>query len=368
MVIRGMSLRNFRNYEEQKFEFDENINIIYGNNAQGKTNILEAIYLFSMGKSNRASKDLEMIRFGEDYAEAEIEYISKSRLVEGKIRLDGARRKKIFLNDIPIRKNSELLGNLNVVFFGPDYLSLIREGPKRRRKNLDITICQLRPRYLTAISDYKRLNEQKSSLLKGEVLDKILLSVIDEKILELSVYISQMRFLYIQRICEIAKKIQLEISNGKENLSMKYISCGIEITEKNIGSLSEVYRKRMSELRERELRYRESIFGPHRDDIEFLINGADLKLFGSQGQQKTAILVQKIAEVELIFAETGEYPVLLLDDIMSELDIKRQDFVINKIKNMQIFITCTDSEKFKSLEKGRYIKIEKGEVTKCTSI
>lgn len=368
MIIKGLKLHNFRNYEDQKFEFDEKINIIYGNNAQGKTNVLEAIYLFSLGKSNRASKDTDMIKFGETSFEAEIEYISKSREVSGRIYLENSRRKKIFLNDIPVRKNSELLGNLNVVFFGPEYLSLIREGPKRRRKNIDIMICQLKPQYLTAVSEYKKLNEQKSSLLKAERIDEILLSVIDEKVLELSLYIARVRYEYIKKIERLAQKIQLEISEGRESLTMKYISCGIEINDENIKNLSAHFEKKMVELRGRELKYKESVFGPHRDDIEFYINGKDLKLFGSQGQQKTAILVQKIAEVELFCEEIGEYPVLLLDDIMSELDSSRQDFVLNKIKNMQIFVTCTDSEKFKNLEKGKFIRIDKGEVTNCTSI
>lgn len=368
MIIEKLELRNFRNYEDEKIEFDKKINIIYGNNAQGKTNILEAIYLFSLGKSNRASKDDELIRFGQEKCEVGIGFSSKERLIEGKILLEKSKRKKIFLNDIPIRKNSELVGNLNVVFFGPEYLSLIREGPKKRRKNLDVMLCQLRPQYLSAISEYKRINDQKSSLLKNDRVDDMLLSVLNEKILELSVYISKIRFEYIKKIERIAKEIQLEISEGKENLSMNYISSGIKIDDEKTENLLGLFEKRMAELKPRELKYRECVFGPHRDDIEFFVNGADLKSFGSQGQQKTAILVQKIAEIELFFEETGEYPVLLLDDIMSELDSKRQDFIINKIKKGQIFITSTDSEKFDGLKSGKLLKIDKGRLVECTSI
>ncbi len=368
MIVKSIYLRNFRNYEEQKIEFDEKINIITGNNAQGKTNILEAIYLFSLGKSMKSSKDAEMIKFGEDEARVGIEFLSKGRPFEGNIVFDRSRRKKIFINDIPIRKNSELAGNLNVVFFGPEYLSLIREGPKKRRKNLDVLICQLKKGYLSALSEYKRLNDQKSSILKSERIDEVLLSVIEEKILELSVYISKVRFEYIQKIEKIAKEIQLEISGGKETLEMRYISNGIFINEENIKNLSDLSEKKMLELKNREQKYKECIFGPHRDDKEFFINGKDLKLFGSQGQQKTAILVQKIAEEELFFEETGEYPILLLDDIMSELDLGRQDFVLNKINKGQIFVTSTDSEKFKTLKNGRFLKIEKGSLVECTSI
>ncbi len=368
MIVKKLKLNNFRNYSSENLEFDEKLNIIYGNNAQGKTNILEAIYLFSLGKSNRAAKDNDLIKFGEELSQIEMEFISKNRPCTGEIRIEGGKRKKILINEIPVKKNSELAGNLNVVFFGPEYLSLIREGPKMRRKNLDVLICQLKPSYLTAISEYKRVNEQKSSLLKEINVNYMLLDVLNEKILELSVYISTVRYEYIKKIEKIAKDIQLEISEGKENLSMKYVTSGVAVSDENVRNLSLIFAENMVKLRERELKYRECIFGPHRDDIEFFINGKDLKHFGSQGQQKTAILVQKIAEVELVLDEIGEYPILLLDDIMSELDTKRQDFVLNKINKGQIFVTCTDSEKFKNVTGGKYIRIDKGEMTECTCI
>ncbi len=368
MIVKNLKLSNFRNYSSENLEFDKKLNIIYGNNAQGKTNILEAIYLFSLGKSNRAAKDNDLIKFGEGVSKIEMEFISKNRPCVGNIQIEGGKRKKILINDIPVRKNSELVGNLNVVFFGPEYLSLIREGPKMRRKNIDVLICQLKPAYLTAITDYKRINEQKSKLLKNDMIDTLFLDVLNEKILELAVYISRVRFEYIKKIEKIAKEIQSEISEGKENLTMNYITSGISVTAENVGNLSEMSAESMLKLRERELRYRECVFGPHRDDIEFFINDKDLKYFGSQGQQKTAILVQKIAEVELILEEIGEYPILLLDDIMSELDTKRQDFVLNKIDKGQIFVTCTDSEKFKNINTGRFIRIDKGEMTECTCI
>ncbi len=368
MIVKSLKLDNFRNYTAEKLEFNEKLNIIYGNNAQGKTNILEAIYLFSLGKSNRALKDNDLIKFGENSLLIEMDFISHGREVSGSIRIENTKRKKILINDIPVKKNSELVGNFNVVYFGPEYLSLIREGPKMRRKNLDVLICQLKPNYLTAISEYKRLNEQKSRLLKSDNVDRVLLDVLNDKILEISVYISTVRYEYIKKIENIAKNIQLEISNGCEELSMNYKTSSIYVNEKNVDELSALSAEKMLKLREREMILKECIFGPHRDDIEFFINNNDLKYFGSQGQQKTAVLVQKIAEVEMMYNETGEYPVLLLDDIMSELDTKRQDYVLNKINKGQIFITCTDSEKFKNLKSGRFIKINKGEMTECISI
>ena len=368
MIVKSLKIKNFRNYKSENIEFHEKLNIIHGSNAQGKTNILEAIYMFSLGKSNRASKEGDLINFESNSAEINMDFVSKGRECQGDILIERGKRKKILINDIPIKKNSELVGNLNFVFFGPEYLSLIREGPKLRRKNLDVLICQLKPSYLTAISEYKKINEQKSRLLKNEKIDNVLLDVLNEKIIELAVYISAIRFEYIKKIENVAKEIQLEVSGGKENLSMNYITSGISVNSENVRKISTLLNESMVKLRERELRYRECIFGPHRDDIEFCINDKDLKYFGSQGQQKTSILVQKIAEVELMKEEIGEYPILLLDDIMSELDQNRQDFVLNKINKGQIFVTCTDSEKFKNIDCGRFMKIEKGELTECICI
>ncbi len=368
MIVKDIRFRNFRNYESQKIEFHEKLNIIYGNNAQGKTNILEGIYLFSLGKSNRASRDFEMIKFGEEFTEISMNFVSKKTESLGEIRIDTKKRKKILINEIPVKKNSDLVGRFNVVFFGPEYLSLIREGPKKRRKNIDIMISQLKTGYMSALSDYKKLIDQKNVILKDEKPDKLLLSVLNERIISLSEYIIKIRFEYIKKIEKSARLIQLDISEGKENLEMKYISCGLNIDGNIISNLKDVLKERFEEMFQREMKYREAIFGPHRDDIEFKINGKDLKLFGSQGQQKTAVLVQKIAEVELFYQEMGEYPVLLLDDIMSELDSTRQDYVLNKLQNMQIFITCTDREKFINTESGRFIKIDKGSVLECTSI
>ena len=368
MIVKDIKLKNFRNYENEKFEFHDKLNIIYGNNAQGKTNILEGIYMFSLGKSNRASRDFEIIKFGEDCAEISMNFISKQNDSFGEIKMEKGKKKKIFINEIPISKNSDLVGRFNVVFFGPEYLSLIREGPKKRRKNIDVMISQLKIGYVAALSDYKRLIEQKNNLLKEDYIDKILLDVINEKIIDLSAYIIKIRYEYIKKIENLAQKIQLDISEGKEKLEMKYISCNLNVDEKIVKDIKAILIEKSKDIFERELKYRESILGPHRDDIEFKINEKDLKLFGSQGQQKTAVLVQKIAEVELFYEEIGEYPVLLLDDIMSELDSIRQDYVINKLQNMQIFITCTDREKFINMESGKFFRIEKGCMKECTCI
>lgn len=364
MFVKELNLKNFRNYENQSFLFDDKVNIIYGNNAQGKTNILEGIYMFSLGKSNRAQKDTETISFGEENAQLKIIFEDSKRENSAQINISKNKRKSIFVNDIPIRKNSELVGKFNSVYFGPEYLDLIKGGPKKRRKNIDIIVSQLKISYFSALSELKNILEQKNAILKSEKKDKIILSVLNEKLLACSLAICNLRFLYLKKLEERAKIFQKEISSQKENFNIRYISpIGIleEFDEKLF--LKEMEEKINASL-QKEIILGECIVGPHRDDIEFKINGLDVKNYASQGQQKTAVLVQKIAEVELFKEEKGEYPVLLLDDIMSELDIKRREFVTDKIKNMQIFITCTEKEKFDMFKRGKFFEIENGKLIK----
>lgn len=362
MIVKELNLKNFRNYEKETFKFDDKVNIIYGNNAQGKTNILEGIYIFSLGKSNRASKDTEIINFGKDEAQAEIKFSDSIRENTAKINISKTKRKSIFVNDIAVKKNSELVGKFSGVYFGPEYLDLIKGGPKKRRKNIDIIISQLKVSYFSALSEIKNILEQKSAVLKSEKQDKLIISVLNEKLVLNSLIICKLRFEYLRRIEEKAKILQREISSEKEIFNIRYIS-PLGILERfDEDRFLEGMNQKLESSYQKELFLRECIVGPHRDDIEFRINGLEVKNFGSQGQQKTAVLVQKIAEVELFKEEKGEYPVLLLDDIMSELDIKRREFVTDKIKNMQIFITCTEKEKFDTFRRGKFFEIENGKV------
>lgn len=364
MVVKKLNLKNFRNYEEENFIFDDNVNIIYGNNAQGKTNILEGIYMFSLGKSNRAAKDSEVINFKFSDAKVDMVFNDLKRENKAEIRLHKNKRKSIFINEIPVKKNSELVGKFNAVYFGPEYLDLIKGGPKVRRKNIDVLLSQIKPSYISVLSELRKAIEQKNFLLKGEKIDKVFLSVINEKIVENSLIISKLRFEYIKKIESISKKLQKEISEEKENFNIKYISSIGAIEEFEDKIFLKQLKEKMEKFYEREIFLKESIVGPHRDDIEFKINGLDVKNYASQGQQKTTVLVQKIAEVELLKDEKGEYPVLLLDDIMSELDIKRREFVTDRINNMQIFITCTEREKFDSFKRGKYFEIGNGKIIK----
>ena len=360
MIVKSLSLKNLRNYENEKIEFSPSVNIIYGKNAQGKTNILEGIYLFSMGKSNRTYHDEELIKFGENEASLNMNFISGKREISAEIIIKKNNRKRVFVNEIPVKKNSDLVGKFNVCYFGPECMNIIKSGPSFRRKNLDILISQLRKNYFSNLSEYKKATDSKTALLKSEIIDKITLDILNEKLISLCFEIVKYRFLYIKKIEEIAKKVQSEISKGRENIEIKYSS--------NFGIIEEfddeIIKKKIKEKFEnnfkREVFLKEISVGCHRDDIEYFINGKNVKNFGSSGQQKTVALVQKIAEVYLIYEEIGEYPVLLLDDIMSELDEERQEYIISNIKDMQIIITGTDAEKFKIIPDFREIKIQEG--------
>lgn len=358
-----LELKDFRNYTQQELDFGEGVNILYGDNAQGKTNILEAVYLFSMGKANRARRDAELIRHGQEKAELALNFLDKERESRGEITLFSNRRKVITVNEVPIRKNSELVGRFRVVYFGPEYLGLVKEGPKQRRKNTDILISQLRPRYFSALGDVKKIIESKNALLKMDRPNQAMLEILNEKLASISVELIACRAQYLEKIGTIAAKIQKEISGGSETLTVKYQSCIGDVQGLSREELKERLDKRLSEVWQRELDMRESVVGPHREDIGYYINDREAKAFASQGQQKTIVLVQKLAEVALMREETGELPVLLLDDIMSELDKKRQGFILNHIRDMQILITCTDVEGFALDGDARLFRVENGTVT-----
>lgn len=362
MIVKELFLKDFRNYENQSISFSPDVNVIYGDNAQGKTNILEAVYLFAMGKSNRTYHDEELIRFGMPFANVKMKFLSGDRELVSEINIKKGKRKSILINEIPIKKNSDLVGRFKVVYFGPECMDLVKSGPKSRRKNFDVLISQLHKNYFKNLSDYKKLLDSKTALLKAEKRDFETLDIINEQIAAVSVEIMKYRFSYIKKIENISKEIQNEISGSTENIEISYnSSVGIieQFDEKEAAAL---LREKIDKNKRREIEFRECLTGPHRDDIEYLINGRKVKIFGSSGQQKTVSLVQKIAEVSLIFKETGEYPVLLLDDIMSELDKSRQKYILNKIRGMQIIITCTDKDGFEKIDKINEIKVSKGRI------
>lgn len=334
MWISKIKINNFRNYELQEINLEKNINVFYGENAQGKTNIIESIFLCSMGRSFRTNKDKEMIKLNSENAIIEIEYQKTDR--DGKIKIELGNRKNVYINGIKIKKLSELLGNINVVIFTPDDINILKGGPQNRRKFLDIMISQLKPNYMHNLNLYLKTLEQRNNYLRQireENKDENLLEIWDEKLAEYAITICKYRNEYIKKIKEKIKKIHNEITDNKEEIEIEYIT---ECDNKDI------FLNLLKSRRKLDIIKGFTTKGVHRDDFVIYINKKRLDIYGSQGQHRTAILSLKLSELNIIEEEIGEYPILLLDDFMSELDQKRRNHFLEKIDNTQVIITCTD--------------------------
>ncbi len=355
MWIKNIKIKNFRNYEKEEINLEKNINIFYGENAQGKTNIIEAIFLCSLGKSFRAKKDLEMIKLNEENSMVEIEYEKSDR--DGKIKIELGNKKNIYLNGIKIKKLSELLGNLNIVIFTPDDINILKGGPQNRRRFLDIMISQLRPNYMHILNLYLKTIEQRNKYLrqiKEENKDEKLLEIWDEKLAEYATKICEYREEFLEKIIEKIKKIHNNITNGKEEIELEYIT---ECKNK------ENYLKLLKERKKLDIIKGFTTKGIHRDDFMIYINKKEINVYGSQGQNRTAMLSLKLAELQVIYDEIGEYPILLLDDFMSELDKNRRKNFLENIKDTQVIITGTEKLDIENLKYLEY-NVSNGKVIK----
>ena len=334
MWINKIKINNFRNYENQEINLEKNVNVFYGENAQGKTNIIEAIFLCSMGKSFRAKQDKEMIRLNQSNALVEVEFQKSDR--DSKIKIQIGNRKTVYVNGVKIKKLSELLGNLNVVMFTPDDISILKGGPQNRRRFLDIMISQLKPNYMHNLSLYAKILEQRNNYLrqiKEEGKDENLLDIWDEKLAEYAVNISKYRYEFIEKIKNKIETIHSQITDNKESIEIEYIT---ECLDK------EKYFEILKQRRKLDIIKGYTTKGIHRDDFMIYINKKQLNIYGSQGQHRTAMLSLKLSEVNIIEEEIDEKPILLLDDFMSELDQKRRNHFLEKINDTQVIITCTD--------------------------
>lgn len=368
MFIESLSLKNFRNYQDALIVFSKNLNIIYGQNAQGKTNIIEAIFLCASGRSHRTSKDAELLNVNAQSFIVSLEFQKD----EGKKSIDmsyeRAKKKVIMINEIPITRMGSLMGNLLAVIFSPEDILIIKEGPSQRRRFIDITISQLKPSYFYDLQQYNRILLQRNTLLKEIPKKRNLIDTLeiwDEKLSEIASRIMKVRNEFIKRLSDISKKNHLKLTDNNEQLEIKYTP---SIDTKNLFDVNKLREEIFSELnikRSIELKRGITLVGPHRDDYEMILNGMNLKMFGSQGQQRTVILSLKLAEIEIIREEVGESPVLLLDDVMSELDHKRREFLIENIEDIQTFITCTEKDFFENKNYGNtlFIKINEGKVS-----
>lgn len=337
MYIKKVKLENFRNYDNLEVEFKKDFNLIYGNNAQGKTNILEAIYLSAIGKSFQTNKDSEMIKIGKEKAKVEIEYETKDR--EGKITVEIADKKTFFINGIKQKKISDIIGKINIVIFYPDNIDIIKGGPAERRRFLDIMISQLKPNYIHILNKYLKTLDQRNAYLKQIKFDnksKDMLEIWDESLSQLSYQIYTYRSEYIQKIKEKIKVIHNKITNcGQQDEK-------IEISFISSGKSQKDFYENLLRNRENDIRKGYTSTGSHRDDFDIYINDKKVNVYGSQGQQRTSVLSLKLTELNIIQDEIEEPPILLLDDFMSELDENRRNNLTNAIENNQVFITCTD--------------------------
>ena len=339
MVIKSLKLKNYRNYELLDMTFDSKTNILYGDNAQGKTNILEALYLSGTTKSHRGTKDRDLIQFGRE--ESHLETIVEKKGMEFQIDMHLKKNspKGIAINKIPIRKASELFGIVHFVFFSPEDLNIIKDGPAGRRRFIDLELSQIDKVYLSNLSNYNRIINQRNSLLKELYHQDHLMDTLDIWDMQLAEYgtkVIESRKQFIRQVNQIIADIHYRLTGGRERIELSY--------ESSLGSLS--LEQALKKNRERDIRMKSTSVGPHRDDLCFLSGDLDIRKFGSQGQQRTAALSLKLSEIELVKEVIKDTPILLLDDVLSELDKHRQNYLLDSIHDIQTVITCTGLDEF----------------------
>ena len=366
MNLQELSLRSFRNYGEVRLEFEPGVNLIVGDNAQGKTNLLEAISYLGSGKSFRAQKTSEMIRFGADFAEIKGKVFAQERQQELRYLLfAGSRPRQIFQNGVKKKSAAELTGVLPTVLFCPEDLLILKMGSSQRRRFGDLVLCQLRPNYDAALTEYNRILEQKSRILKHRFENPALLDILPEynaRLCQVGALLISYRARFYEGLGKSAEKFHSQFSGGVENFSLEYKT--VSSVKDPFASLHQLTNDLMNHLDSHyraELETAQCLTGPHKDDFTVSLSGIDLKAYGSQGQTRTAAISLKLAQRELMGREWGEEPVLLLDDVLSELDPGRQDFVLNQIVSGQVFITCCEPGRFTKL--GKTIEIKQGKVT-----
>ncbi len=363
MYLKKIELKNFRNYEEEEVEFHQKVNVITGKNAQGKTNLLESLYIMTLGKSFRTSKDSDMIGFDKEFCRAKSTSIKEGRELELEItiRREGKSAK---INGVKALKNIDLLENVYMVVFSPEDLKIVKDEPEKRRKFIDRELCQLKPVYYKNLGRYKKILQQRNSLLKQQEIDEDVIAVWDESLADYGARIIQERKQFIEKINRIGREISNSITNSKEEIEIFY-EANVELRE-GYEEQKEYLKRALAKNLKNDMLRRSTSAGPHKDDLRICVEGVDIRHYGSQGQQRTAALSLKLAEIQLIKEETKTSPILLLDDVMSELDAERQTFLIYSLEEVQLFITAAElSESVKKrLPEGDTFFVEKGKVNK----
>ena len=356
MFIEKLALNNYRNYDNADITFSDGINILYGDNAQGKTNILEAVYMTATTKSHRGSKDKDIIRFGSDESHIRTELKKNDVSHRIDIHLRKSKSKGIAIDMIPIKRSADLFGMINIILFSPEDLSIIKNGPAERRRFMDMELCQLNRIYYNNLCTYNKILNQRNNQLKEDMYGKNqdILDVWDSQLIDYGLKIIKDRNNFIDMINEIIVDIHRVLTNGKENLRLVY--------DKNVSE--DNFAIELCNRRDMDIRLMSTSVGPHRDDISFMINDIDVRKYGSQGQQRTVALSLKLAEIELVKKIINDNPILLLDDVMSELDNTRRDALLSSISNIQTIITCTGYDDFikERLSIDKIYKVEQGKI------
>src|SRR5690625_2923822 len=370
MFIQQLQVKNFRNYHQFDMTFDNKVNVIIGENAQGKTNLLEAIYLLAFTKSYRTSHDRELIRWNEEFAKITGHLVKKQDRVIPLELIFHKSGKKAKLNRIEQKRLSEYIGALNVVMFAPEDLSLVKGSPQVRRRFIDMELGQIEPMYLYHLGQYQKILKQRNHLLKQlqhqTQPDTALLHVLTEQFVKHAVVILKKRFIFLQLLSKWAIPVHFKISREQENLQIVYSSSVEVLEDDDEEKLENKYLEAFSQIERNEINRGLTLIGPHRDDLIFYINDKDVKLYGSQGQQRTTALSLKLAEIDLIYDQTNEYPILLLDDVLSELDDFRQSHLLSTIQGkVQTFVSTTniDGINHDTLEQASIYRVENGNLT-----
>lgn len=368
MIIKRLEFKNFRNLNDGAIMPHNKTNVIYGKNAQGKTNLLEALWMFNGVRSFRGAKDGELVNFSKPFSSIFLEFFSEERNQSAKIEIKNGKR-EAYLNDVKKSVPSQLIGKINCIVFSPEHLSLIKDGPSLRRKFIDGAICGFLPKYAIIISRYNKILSQRNALLKDIQYHSELemtLDIWDEKLASTGALIIAERIKYIKLLKEKAAVFHKGISENKENLELKY-NCSYKLPDElNVKSIEDCFLKNLEKKRREDLYLKYTTTGPHRDDIDIIINDISARNFASQGQQRCAVLSLKIAEATIADEITGEKPVILLDDVLSELDSVRQNFLINKTENWQVFITCCENDIVNKLKEGKLFYVNNGKITEKT--
>lgn len=346
MYLASLQLDAFRNYNSLSVQFSPGLNVLYGDNAQGKTNLLEAIHFLATGRSHRTSRDQDLIMEGRPALRARAQVVRKTGSIEVELNYGLETRKQLKINGVPERKIARLVGSLAVVFFSPDDLQLLKGPPSGRRRFLDLELSQISQNYLHHLMTYNRLVNQRNTLLKQPTVDAHLLAVYDDQLVETAAQLIVRRAEAVRRLSPLAAHFHALLSDGREDLRLAYQSQGVdEEGQADLDSVAARLRRALASLQGEERRRQVTLVGPHRDDIAIWVAGRDARLYASQGQQRTAVLALKLAELQFMTEEIGEAPVLLLDDVASELDPNRRNYLLAAVQEgVQSFITCTDLE------------------------